>query len=369
MGSVLSLRTLMVTAALTRVLLLASAEVVGGTLSIDSNRFAIDGVSRFVVFVSYFDGVRRPAATLATDLDWLKSRGVLGVRVWPNSSEPRLMDAEGGLNATVLSKLKSLIDAAAARGMVVDVTFNREGVCVPPSSCGFTAAEYTLAIATVAHELDGRRNILFDLQNEWNVHGGLSRADLQGIRAAVRIQNPLLVVTASTSGDSVVEAAANAFDVLAYHGPRDSSGRWAETTDDLVHSLRTQLALTPGRVGLVYLQEPNRFPVAGDMATGFDSDPDHYWTAVTNAKLAGAAAWTFHTGASFNLSSQTAFSELLTPEERNVLHGLLTHLPSPVAWANRATFRNETTTGSEQTRAASLGDKRPRSVHGQGPPK
>jgi len=130
----------------------------------------------------------------------------------------------------------------------------------------------------------------------------------------------------------VSEAAVNAFDVLSYHGPRDAHGSWAETTDDLVDSLRDELALTPRGVVPVYLQEPNRFRIAEDTFSGFDNVPNHYWTSVQNAKRAGAAAWTFHTGASFNLSSTTAFSALLQDGERTVLGGLAAALATQPGW-------------------------------------
>ena len=305
----------------------------GQSLSIRDDYFTVDGIGRFLVFVSYFDGLSRPSSVLSSDLQWLKSQGIDGVRVWPNASIPRLMTADGRLNADALANLKSFTDRAAAVGMIVDVTFHREGVCNPPSACGFTVAAYDQAIVTTASELRERKNLLFDLQNEWNVHGGgITITELRRIRTAVNAAAPSLIVTASTSGDSVTDAAVNAFDVLSYHGPRDAQGRWADNTDDLVDSLRDELARTPRRLAPVYLQEPNRFRIAEDTFSVFDSVPDHYWTSVQNAKRAGAAAWTFHTGAGFNLSSSTAFSALLQDGEREVLRGLAAALAAQPAW-------------------------------------
>jgi len=314
-------------------LLILSNVASGQSLAIRDDSFTIDGIRRFLVFVSYFDGASRPSSVLSSDLQWLKSQGVDGVRVWPNASSPRLMTADGRLNTDALSNLKSLVDRAAASGMIVDLTFHREGVCNPPSTCGFTVAAYERAIAATATELRDRRNVLFDLQNEWNAHGnGITLTDLRRIRTAVNAAAPSLIVTASTSGDDVADAARNAFDVLSYHGPRDEDGAWAENTDELVASLRDQFGITPRRITPVYLQEPNRFRIPEDTFSYYDEVPDHYWRSLQNAKRAGAAAWTFHTGACFNLSSSTAFSALLQEGEREVLRGLAAALAAQPVW-------------------------------------
>ena len=313
--------------------LLFAGPAMGQTLSIGTDYFAIDGIGRFLVLVSYFDGLRRPASVLPSDLGWLKSKRIDGVRVWPNASSPHLMTADGRLHPGALSNLTSFVDRAAAAGMIVDLTFHREGVCDPPSACGFTIAEYEQAIVATASELRDRKNVLFDLQNEWNVHGnGITMTDLRRIRTAVRAAAPSLIVTTSSSGDSVADAAVNAFDVLSYHGPRDEHGSWADTTDDLLASLRAQLALTPRGRAPVYFQEPNRFRIASDTFSGYDNVPAHYWTAVQNAKKAGAAGWTFHTGACFDLSSSTPFSDLLQAGERVVLEGLAAAVAAQPEW-------------------------------------
>ena len=110
-------------------------------LSVNGERLVLGAAERFLVLVSYYDGLNRPAAALARDLDWLKGHGVDGVRVWPNVPPP-IMDAGGRLNLQRMESLHALIDAAAARGMVVDVSFHREGVCTPPSACGFTVGVF-----------------------------------------------------------------------------------------------------------------------------------------------------------------------------------------------------------------------------------
>jgi hypothetical protein len=301
------------------------------TLASGGDHFSVNGVRQFIVFASYFHGLERPAETLAVDLSWLKSKGVMGVRVWPNATNPRLMSSNGQLDVIGLQRLTSIIDEAARRGMIVDITFTRESVPLLPNDPAFTIAEYLQAIVSTARELRDRRNILFDLQNEWN-NQAITIADLNAIKSAVKSQHPALLVTASTSGNGYREAAVNAFDVLAYHGSRDDAGRWADETDDLVAGLRAQLTGTPRKVAPIYLQEPNRFRYPVDSLNYYDTSTAHYWTSAQNAKLAGAAAWTFHTAASFGLSSATPLSELLLPGERDVLESLAAKLAEQSIW-------------------------------------
>jgi hypothetical protein len=302
-------------------------------LSVTGDRFLVAATERFLVLVSYFDGLNRPAAALARDLDWLRGHGVDGVRVWPNVRPP-IMDAGGTLNLRRVESLHALIEAAAARGMVVDVSFHREGVCGAPADCGFTAGAFSRGVGSVASELSRHRNVLVDLQNEWDVYGGLALADLIGIRGAVQSMNPNLVVTASTtSGYGEGEAVRDAFDVVAFHGPRDSQGRWALETGDLVRRLRGRKKSEPARP--IYLQEPNRFPLPSERRPEMDSNPEHYLSAASEAKLAGAGAWTFHTGACFDLSSGVPFADLLQTGEVDVLNRLSTVLAG-VPWGAAA---------------------------------
>jgi hypothetical protein len=300
-------------------------------LASSGDHFTVNGVGQFIVFASYFHGLERPAETLSVDLSWLKSKGVMGVRVWPNATNPRLMSSNGQLDITALQRLTSIIAEAARRGMIVDITFTRESVPLLPNDPAFTIAEYQQAITSTATALRDWRNILLDLQNEWN-NQAITIADLNAVKSAVRSQHPALLVTASTSGNSYREAAVHAFDVLAYHGSRDDAGRWADETDELVAGLRAQLAGTPRKVAPIYLQEPNRFRYVIDSLNYYDNTTAHYWTSAQNAKLAGAAGWTFHTAASFALSGSTPLSELLLPGERNVLESLAAKLAEQSTW-------------------------------------
>jgi len=269
-------------------------------LSVHDRRFAVDGVPRFLTFISYFGGMG--ADNPAADLAFVKRSGFDGIRLWPNSPDgPPLMNAEGAIRPEGLSRLRSILDRAADLGLIVDVTFTAEHIA------GLDAARYEAAIVAAAAALRSRGNILFDLQNERNVYGPrgrpLSIADVARIRQSVKRVDPATLVTASNSGtplpDAVRVTRAAALDVTAYHEARDASWYRADRIRAIVAGLAAGGAP-------VYLQEPSRFPFPStDRAEYFDR-------ARANARAAGAAAWCFHTDLAFNLRAPgTLFEHLL----------------------------------------------------------
>ena len=302
------------------------------TLTVQGDRFLKNGTGKFLVFVSYFDGIRRPEALYDTDFAYLAAKGIDGIRVLP-MYERTLMTATGFLDATNpnsdLSRLLKLVDKAKQYGLMVDISFSRDTICpgtkpVDPNSCGFTVPYFKWGqdgnngVKGVTAALSGKRNVIFDLQNEYNLRAyGMSESDLSDIRAMIKATDPTRLVIVSKSQDApaaeavAITKAVN-LDAVTYHDPR--TGTWYDDTDDVVGSVKTSLALAPARTGPIYLQEPTRF--------GLDNDSSHYATAVKNAKLAGAAAWTFHTTAGHNLQGTTAFESLLQAGERTVLTDL-----------------------------------------------
>ena len=75
------------------------------TLGTRGDRFTIDGVPRFLMFISYFSGTG--ALSPASDLPYLKAAGFDGVRIWPNWPEVApLMRPDGTLDSTALDRLE-----------------------------------------------------------------------------------------------------------------------------------------------------------------------------------------------------------------------------------------------------------------------
>ena len=316
-------------------------------LGIEGDRFTLNGQARFLVLVSYFDGVRRIPDNLASttvldaDLQYLASKGVSGVRIFPNWQSPgvTLMQCDGALRPLQLEKLTRLIDRAAANGLVVDVSFTIDTVKNTDGHQCLSASDYKKALETVTSSLAGKTSILFDLQNEHDKNrppadsshpkGWTPQqwADYLGatIVPAVKSRDASRLATVSWTSDAAPSSVFSyvqdrRYDVLAYHhrGP----GWEAKTTTYLTTFKGLFAHRGPRRP--IYLQEPNRFP--------FDTNVAHYDTAVADAKRAGAAAWTFHNSVVEQpLSGTTPFERLLAPGERSFLDRLNAVIDGPVA--------------------------------------
>jgi hypothetical protein len=315
------------------------------TLSVQGDHFAVNGGAEFLVFVSYFDGMRRISGStgslsttvLDADFDCFVWKGIRGVRVFANwnahSSSETLMDSSGALQSLPLEKLEKLIDRASAKGLVVDVTF----IVQADHLTGVTAAEYLSGIQAATTALIDKRNILFDIQNELDRSGNQPsgwtgsvddyRDYLGGtILPAIKTIDPARLVTVSwTSGktESVVfdNVQDNQYDVLTDHYGNSVSG-WESGTGPRAEDFR-DLFTGEGPWRPIYFQEPERFPR--------DQTSSHYTSALTNAKNAGVAAWTLHNSSNdTGLSGSTAFYDLLYSGERTVMDGIASALNT--AW-------------------------------------
>ncbi|HEY4526016.1 MAG TPA: hypothetical protein VJL32_02895, partial [Candidatus Paceibacterota bacterium] len=288
--------------------------------------FSFFGQSKFMVFVSYFDALRATDATLDSDFAYFKSKGVSGVRIFPNwwlragsdTAPPgdTLMDENGELRPDVLSNLKNVLDKAQAAGLAVDVSFARE-------VAGLNVEQYKEGLIKSALELARYKNIIFDLQNERDLSGlspdqFLSEAQVKDLKRAVKAVDPGRIVTVSnteTSGTSgtvrLVDSAG--LDAADFHDSRVSD--WYIKTGQVV------TALLPTHKP-VYLSEPQKYSGQTNLTT------DNFLSAIKRAKRAGAAAWTLHTDSGFDLNKGTIQSQM-SSVEKSVLDGLSPALATP----------------------------------------
>src|SRR6266850_830166 len=257
-------------------------------LSIQGDRFAIDGTPRFVTFISYVAAMN--AVNPTADLKYLRSKGFDGVRIWPNlnTGPVQLMRVDGSLTPGGLSTLKFILDRARDERLVVDVSFTAEHIP------GLDAGRFRDAILTTTAELRDYDNVLFDIQNETNVYGPfgkpLGAGDVSSIRAGIKSVHASRIVTASISSNDTAAftadyASRTGLDVAAYHDPRTSHFYVPQHVQSIVGDLKRN-----GKPA--YLQEP--------MPTRYVFFPasyssDNYREQMINAKAAGAAAWCFHT--------------------------------------------------------------------------
>ena len=306
-------------------------------ISVEQQQFVVapgaggSSTPRLLLFISYFDALR--ATELESDLDYIANDlDFDGIRVLPNwlqrdanyceiADTDLLFDHAGNVRGDqrepsgALKKLLDLIDAAAARGLVVDLSFVK--------NAGLSPDAYVRAVTRTAALVQPFGNVIIDLQNEIDVNQ-LPEADVKRLRDAIERRDPERIVMVSRSG-AVAEAAAYssrlAMSAVAYHDGREPG--WESRVPQVVGALRVS--------GLpVYLQEPQAWNSGlriCERTEGVnresDGNPEHFRTAVTNAKSAGAAAWTFHTRQSFRLDSGGSFRSRIQENatERQLLEG------------------------------------------------
>jgi hypothetical protein len=310
--------------ALTLTLVAAGRLAPAQTLGTEGDRFTIDGRPQFLIFVSYFDGLRRanakqPGGGVDEDFAYLKRVGADGIRVLPNwhylcgggpaDEGQKLFTSDGAINEPMWPVFVAMLDRAAFHGLTVDVTFTRDTFPRP-----IPLAAYRAAIVDVAKRLragGGHRHVLFDIQNEYPIHG-LTDADVHGVLSAVRAIDPGRIVTASAgSGDVVHDPAMT---VMAYHDGRED--RWSEGA-----TARAEIAAVRARAGPatpIYFQEPMPFrKFRSDCGHGEWPRPGHARRAARHAREHGAAAWTFHTRQSFDLRERSLLRLLeADPEQK-----------------------------------------------------
>ena len=266
---------------------LVATEAHAQKLSIQGDRFAVDGEPRFLTFISMFGVMAAP--NINADLHTIKTLGFDGFRIWPNiDTGPQIFNADGTVRPAELERLRSILDQARRERLIVDVSFTFE------HTPGLTAGRVRQGILAVTDALRTYDNVLFDIQNERNVGDRrfMSEADVQSIFAGIKSVDPARITTASNSPVDTPEYAADfagrlGLDVTAYHEPRMSRWYWLSSMETVVRAMKST-----GRPA--YLQESmptrdNLFPYpAHDRA-------EYFMQGIAHAKLSGAAAWCFHT--------------------------------------------------------------------------
>ena len=293
-------------------------------LGMAGDRFTVNGSPQFLVFISYFDGLRRVAAgDIDTDLRYL-ARLVDGIRVLPNwwgdqctgrAGTDTLIDMNGAIREETWRNLERLLEAAATHQLFVDVSFTRETVTdngSPAKVLSVTAYAAALnALIGRTEYLKGKHpHVLVDVQNEWPRF--TSEAAVERLLTELRTADPDRILVASSSGDAYVPVGRSLPRMAAaYHDPRGGNWFEAEKLKRVVASVRESL---PGGVQPVYLQEPMPWTAIcpGQIR---DEDSGHFLAAVKNARAAGAAAWTFHTRLGFDLRTQSLVSKLAEPSQ------------------------------------------------------
>ncbi len=256
-------------------------------LTIQGDRFAVDGTPRFLTFITYFGAMGAPH--IIQDLHLIRSLGFDGIRIWPNlDTGPQLMNGDGTLRPDELKLLLSILDQARVERLLVDVTFTYEHVA------GMSPATARTGILAATNALRTYDNLLFDIENERNVRDRrfMSASEVAAIFAGIKAIDPARIAFASNapvdSADYAAQFAVDlGLDVTAYHEPRPANWYELGVTQAVIRPLK-------GTGRPVYMQEPM---ATRDTFFPYPSNDrsEYFLQAIANVKLSGAAAWCFHT--------------------------------------------------------------------------
>lgn len=291
-------------------------------LDISGDKFSVNGHPTFLLGVSYFDvlGFKQ------SDLDELAARGFNLIRVWLDwgvwKDRTRSCFDESG-NFIRASTVLDLVRAAAARGIVVDVT-------VLNSASTFTnSAAVERAIRSAVKVLKNEPNVFFDLVNEHNNadHPGswwsMSHVRLRDLMATAQRAHRRAILSVSSSSphvlnvDETVNSASineeieTGSQILIPHFSRTVD--WNERTHERVSAVKAYL-VSVGRSIPLYLQEEARRGFRGQFPSA-----SQFLHAAVEARDAGAAGWVFHTSAGFDLSGEKTFFGNLDAEEQAIV--------------------------------------------------
>ena len=258
----------------------------GVTLGISGDAFTLNSSPTFLTFVSYFDALDASDPELQRDLQMLRAFGVDGIRVfamWHDS--PSVLDSSGDIDEGVFSALTHILDVADDMFMVVDISFDME---VPDPDISY--GDFKDGLSDLADRLSGYNNIMFDVANEANLNA-LSPSDVHELCDSVHMGDAGRICFASIAEHADFEAVGdwgdNSYsDVLAWHNDRGADW-WDNVGDDTA-------AVVGETTKPLYLQEPGSYDDAAFSAADIRG-------AVAAAEGNGAAAFCFHTLASFDL--------------------------------------------------------------------
>jgi hypothetical protein len=284
-------------------LLACAADARAQKLGIQGDRFTVDGTPKFLTFVTYFGGMGAP--NVVADLHLMKTLGFDGFRIWPLlDTGPQILNGDGSLRPGEMAHFLSILDQAKQERLIVDVTFTHEHIA------GLTPANTRVGLANVASAMRSYENVLIDIQNERNVQDRrfLSEPDVLSIYQAIKAVDPARIVGCSEArGDAPGPATGASFvarlglDVTMFHETRSSDWYTFGVQQYVISALRTN-----GRPA--YMQEPMTTRDSFFVYPSHDR-AEYFLQAIANAKLAGAAGWTFHTEVGVDFRTGAPFFE------------------------------------------------------------
>lgn len=305
------------------------------TLGISGNRFTINGAQTFLMMAGYWDFLDASqngdnTAGMIRDLDFLRSRGFNGIRVFPNlweyntgqscnGGDPQtfcngpnnnsVIRPNGSIDQAMFDRLNNLVDLANARGIIVDISFARETVYDLNTTCTATAGNQVMCfpqfrdgVVEVIRRLSNKTNVFYDLQNEFD-HRAISLTvdQINEIKNSARSVDSNAILSTSGAGSDINFARNNNFDLNNFHFAGQNYNPRPNYTSYVFNDRPT------------YVGEPYH---TNDLNSGAISG-DNLVNDVRSAKNACIAAWLFHQDAGFQLSGGVSFQSQLNGAEAN----------------------------------------------------
>ncbi len=280
----------------------SSALAVTLGISADGRFFTIEGVPTYLNGVSYYGAQSITTASYVTsDLNDMVADGFNWIRVWghwatPNGEDVSVLTDNGTVREPYMTRLKTLITECNARGIIVDVSLNRDANNTWVGAT--TLAQHLACVQTLANHLLPYRNVYIDISNERDVMDGryVSLSECGQLINAIKAIDPSRLCTASSTPTSQSDLAAyrntGKMDFICPHLCRDSG--CAAQTIGKVNEFNTWMTNLGWRIP-IHLQEPFRRGY-----TTYNPVEDDFLRDCNGGKLAGAAGWCLHNGSNAN---------------------------------------------------------------------
>lgn len=277
---------------------IAPAYAVTLGISPDGRFFTLDGAPTYLKGVSYYGAQSITTASYRTsDLDDMVADGFNWIRVWghwktPAGEDVSVLTYDGQVREPYMTRLKALITECNSRGIIVDVTLNRDadGTWVGAR----TQAQHLTCVQTLANQLLSYRNVYIDISNERDVQDGryVSLSECGALINAIKAIDPGRLCTASSTPTSQSQLSdfrnVAKMDFICPHLCRNSG--CSAQTFGTVNDYNTWMNNLGWRIP-IHLQEPFRRGY-----TTYNPVEDDYLRDCNGGKLAGAAGWCLHNG-------------------------------------------------------------------------
>ncbi len=279
----------------------SSAYAITIGISADGRYFTLDGVPTYLNGVSYYGATSITTASFRTaDLDDMVADGFNWIRVWGHWQWPSgtgedvsVLTYNGQVREPYMTRLKALITECNSRGIIVDVSLNRDadGNWVGAR----TQADHIACVQTLATQLLSYRNVYIDVANERDVGDDryVSLSECGQLIDAIHAIDAGRLCTASGVPTSQTDLAnyrnVGKLQFITPHLCRDSG--CAAQTIGTVNNYNTWMTNLGWRIP-IHLQEPFRRGY-----TTYNPVEDDFLRDCNGGKLAGAAGWCLHNGA------------------------------------------------------------------------